>query len=308
MHNEIIVDNNYNMSYVSSFNEIETNEIENNIQQHIMKLEELYEQIKDEFNNCKNILYNNEDKILKITKFHKKHIYNYQIIMIFVFILFVLNIEITFIENKRVLKLNKKNNSPLIHGLYHNITNLENNYEQFNKNNLQPLYISSLYNKIINIEQSHEQLLQHQIKFNKISNNKLQQLQYYINYNEEINKKINTYENIQNDITNKLQQLQYYINYINEKINTYESIQNDITNKLQQLQYYINEEINNKINTYQNIQNNITNKLQNKFKLHELENNIKLNNYKNILQNQIIYYSIYFNNQINDLKNKHSSI
>ena len=280
MHNEIIVDNNYNMSYVSSFNEIETNEIENNIQQHIMKLEELYEQIKDEFNNCKNILYNNEDKILKITKFHKKHIYNYQIIMIFVFILFVLNIEITFIENKRVLKLNKKNNSPLIHGLYHNITNLENNYEQFNKNNLQPLYISSLYNKIINIEQSHEQLLQHQIKFNKISNNKLQQLQYYINYNEEINKKINTYENIQNDITNKLQQLQYYIN----------------------------EEINNKINTYQNIQNNITNKLQNKFKLHELENNIKLNNYKNILQNQIIYYSIYFNNQINDLKNKHSSI
>ena len=249
MHNEIIVDNNYNMSDVSSVNEINSIQIEN-IQQHIMKLEQLYEQIKDHFNNCKNIFYNNEDKILKITKFQKKHNYNYQIIMIFIFILFVSNIEITFIENKLFPKLNKKYNPPLIHGLYHNITNLENNYEQFNKNKLQPLY-----NKIINIEQSYKQLknkLHHQIRFNKIYNDKLQQLQYYINYtNEEINKKINTYENIQYNITNKLQQLQ---NYINEEINKRSS----------------------QINTYENIQNNIAyelQELQNNFKLHILENN-----------------------------------
>ena len=75
----------------------------------------------------------------------------------------------------------------------------------------------------------------------------------------------------------------YYINYtneeINKKINTYENIQYNITNKLQQLQNYINEEINKRssqINTYENIQNNIAyelQELQNNFKLHILENN-----------------------------------
>jgi len=46
------------MSYVLSFNEIDATKIKN-IQPHIMKLEELYEQIKDYFNNCKNIFYKN---------------------------------------------------------------------------------------------------------------------------------------------------------------------------------------------------------------------------------------------------------
>ena len=280
MHNELILDNKYNIPYVSSFNEIKNNEIESNVPQQIMKLEELYKQIIDELTNLKTVLYNNKDKILKINGVLKKRIYYYQIIGMFIFILFMSNIKITFIENT---KLNKQPNTQLIHesSLYYNITNLENNYKQLNKNILQPLYISSLHNKITNIENRYEQLEE---KF------------------------INCRSILYDDKDNFFRLL------LETSIIKYKKLIYDYEDKLQQLHYYIiytNTEINKKIYKYENIQNNITNKLhelQNKFKLHELQNNIKLNNYKNDLQHQIIYYNIHFNNLINDYKNKHSSI